>query len=119
MAKREKPDRELTLKELMQARESLERLWPDLEKTDKWFKYPEKLALHLPDWLLGAGVLVGILLTVYFPHLESIGQILGMLCLGLIIFRFGFERGCLQGFKNALATVQRVIDQEDRSEDGS
>jgi hypothetical protein len=118
MAKREEPDRGLTLKDLMQTRETLERLWPDLEKTGKWFKSPEKLALHLPEWLLGAGVVVGILLTAYFPHLESFGQILGMLCLGLIIFRFGFERGCIQGFKDALATVQRAIDQEDFIEDG-
>jgi len=113
MAKREEQDKGLTLKDLMQARETLERLWPDLKKPGKWFKAPEKLALHIPEWLLAAGVLVGILLTAYFPYLESIGQILGMLCLGLIIFRFGLERGCVQGFKEALDAVQRAIDQED------
>lgn len=78
MAKKE-TDRGLTLKDLMQARETLERLWPDLEKTGKWFKSPEKLSLHLPEWVLGAGVLVGILLTAYISHLESFGKILGMI----------------------------------------
>jgi hypothetical protein len=113
MAKRDESDKGVTLADLMQLREYLDRLWPDLEKPGKWFKYPEKIALHPPEWVSGAGVLVGFLLLAYFPQLKSIGQILGMLCLGLIIFRFGFERGCVQGLQDGLAMVQRAIDQED------
>ncbi len=119
MAKGVEPEKVITLKDLMQARETLDRLFPDLEKRSNWFKAPEKLALHIPEWILGAGVLIGILFIAYVPYLESIGQILAMICLSLIIFRFGLERGCVQGFKDALDAVQRAIDQEDSPEQSS
>jgi hypothetical protein len=94
MAKREKTDRVSTLGELMQYREYLANHWPDLEKKDdKWYTSLDKLAIHLPEWVLGVSILVGLLLFAYFPYLESAGQILSMLCLALIIYRRGIERG--------------------------
>jgi hypothetical protein len=102
----------------LQARESLARLWPDLEKDDNLLKSIDKLALHLPEWYLAVGFLAGILLNAYFSYLESIGFILTSLCIGIIVYRRGFERGCIQGFQDALGAVQRAIDQEDFPEDG-
>jgi hypothetical protein len=117
MAKRDRKDNEVTLKELLEARESLNRLWPDLEKDDNWFKSIEKLSLYIPEWVLAVGILAGILLFAYFSHsLEVIGFSLFALCLCFIEFRRGFEKGCIQGFKDALAAVQRAIDQEEAQE---
>ena len=117
MAKREKPDRGLTLAELMQHREYLEREWPDLEKKDdNWYKSLDKLAIHLPEWVLAVVFLAGILIDVYFSYL-IIGLILITLCIGLVTYRRGIERGCVQGFREALDAVQRAIDQEGFSED--
>jgi hypothetical protein len=114
MAKREGTDNEVTLKQLLESRESLSRLWPDLEKDDNWFISTEKLALYIPEWVLAVGILAGIFLFAYFSHfLEVIGFSLFALCLCLIEFRRGFEKGCNQGFKDGLAAVQRAIDQEE------
>lgn len=68
MTKRGSLDRGLTLKEIMQVRETLERLWPDLQKPGEWFKAPEKLALHIPEWVMAAGFLVGMLLNTYVNY---------------------------------------------------
>lgn len=85
------------------------------KKDDNWYKSLDKLAIHLPEWLLAVGFLAGFLSMAYlhYFYLDSIGQILGLFCVGLIIYRRGIERGCVQGFKEALDAVQRAIDQED------
>ena len=37
----------------MQYREYLANHWPDLEKKeDKWYKSLDKLAVHVPEWVL-------------------------------------------------------------------
>ena len=96
----------------MQAKETLERLWPDLEKKgDNWYKSLDKLAIHLPEWVLAVVFLAGILIDVCFSYLK-IGLILITLCIGLVTYRRGIERGCVQGFREALDAVQRAIDQE-------
>ncbi len=118
------PKEHLTLKELMQIRESLDRLWPDLEQTGKRFKFEEKLeklARHLPDWFVFFGFIIGVALGAYFPYskfLQFISSMLIMLFVFVISYRQGFERGSIRGFKDALASVQTAIDQENLLEEG-
>lgn len=114
------PKEHLTLKELMQIRESLDRYWPDLEKKGKWSKFTdrlEKLALHLPEWFLFIGLMAGFALNAFQnSHLKIIGYMLIIFSVILISYRHGFERGCIQGVKDALTSVQGAIDQEESTE---
>ncbi|MFI5354474.1 MAG: hypothetical protein ACHQX0_02575 [Desulfobaccales bacterium] len=116
------PKEHLTLKELMQIRESLDCYSPDLEQKGKLSKSTEKLeklALHLPEWFLFTGFIAGFALNAFHnSYLKLIGYMLIIFFVILISYRQGFERGCVQGFKDALTSVQTAIDQEDFLEEG-
>ncbi len=118
------PKEHLTLRELMQIGESLDRLCPDLEQDGKRFKFGEKLeklARHLPDWVVFSGFITGVALGAYFPYskfLQFISFMLIVFSVFVISYRQGFERGSIRGFKDALASVQKAIDQEDFLEEG-